>query len=269
MEQQNSPLANNVEWNMRRSSSSPADVYNPRIDSTLRTGRGMFLVLETLINSQNLRKTFTSEFYSPMMTSQNGNSCRMRFFYFINGEPVTITNTHLDIFIRFANKRTVEATSILNLKLNIRGDLQQRWNFAVVQFQSQAQPFQFVFRGALGTNLSRVAVDDISFDPSGCLASTVKPLGPTTPQPVTSKTDVTTITPVTVTSLPKKLRQKPNDSPAGPKIAAGILVPLFVILSVIGAYFGYQRYQKKKRDDDTQHITMSMKNIQEEEIDLN
>lgn len=251
------PMGINVEWNIRRGQYS--DLFDPKIDNTLRTGYGRFLALETLRYSRNLKQTFTSEFYSPMMTSQNQNACRMRFFYFINGEPVTISKTNLNIYVRFANKRTVEPTSILLVKLNIQGDLQQRWNFATAQFTS-TQPFQFVFRGVLGTNFSRLAIDDISFDPSGCLASTVNPLTPTTSQPVTSATGQTgTGAPVTITPLPGVRRQPPRSN--GGKVAAAIIVPLFVVLGVIGAFFAYQKYQKRARGDE--HITLSMKNIQE------
>ena len=251
------PLGINVEWNIRRG--RYGDTFEPLIDNTLRTGSGHYLALETLLS--NLKQTFTSEFYSPMMTStSNGNACRMRFFYFINGEPVTISATHLDIYIRYANKRTAEPKSILNLRLNINGDLQQRWNFVATQFTSTA-PFQFVFRGVLGTNRSRIAVDDISFDPSGCQASVVNPVTPTTTgQPVTGQSGWTDGTPVTVTPKPGVHRQSPHSNTGG-KVAAGILIPLLLVLGAIGGYFAYQKYQNRPRGDE--HITLSMKNIQE------
>lgn len=252
------PLQNNVKWGIRKGQGS--DLFDPNIDNTLRTGNGGYLSLDYTYDKK-LTQTFTSEFYSPMMTSQNQNSCRMRFFYFINGEPPTIQKTTLDIYIRFANKRTVELKSILLLKLNLKDDLQQRWNFATVQFTSTT-PFQFVFRGHLGTDFARIAIDDISFDPSGCLASSVTPLGPpTTPQPVTTQTGRTgTGNPVTVTPSPAIRHQQKPEGGNGGKIAAAILVPLFVILGLIGAFFAYQRYQKRARGDE--HITLSMKGIQ-------
>lgn len=253
------PLQNNVKWGLRKGQGS--DLFDPNIDNTLRTGNGGYLSLDYTYDKK-LTQTFTSEFYSPMMTSQNQNSCRMRFFYFINGEPPTIQKTTLDIYIRFANKRTVELKSILLLKLNLKDDLQQRWNFATVQFTSTT-PFQFVFRGHLGTDFARIAIDDISFDPSGCLASSVNPLGPTTLPPVTAATGQTGVTgaPVTVTSSPNIHRQQPNKSNGG-KVAAAIIVPLFVVLAVIGAFFAYTKYQKRPRGDE--HITLSMKGIQED-----
>src|SRR5699024_8247298 len=126
-----------------------------------------------------MQMTYTAEFYSPMMTSQNQQSCRMRFFYFINGEPVSISATHLDIYIRYANKLTPESQPIKRISLNIQGDMQQRWNKAVTSFQS-TQPFQFVYRGVLGTNASLIAVDDISFEYSGCATSQTQHLTTTT-----------------------------------------------------------------------------------------
>lgn len=251
------PLSNNVEWRLRKGVGS--DLFDPDIDSTLRTGNGKYLSLGFNFD-RKLKQTFTSEFYSPMMTSQNQNACRMRFFYFIDGELATIAKTDLNIYIRYASKRTLEP-SILRLRLNLQADLQQRWNFAAVQFTS-TQPFQFVFRGVLGTDFSRIAIDDISFDPSGCLASAVTPLGPpTTPHPVTQTTGNQTNTPATPATPSPDIRHpaKPEGSNGG-KIAAAILVPLFVILGVLGAFFAYQRYQKRTRSDE--HITLSMKAIQ-------
>ncbi len=269
MEANNRLLDINVQWSVRRGRSG--DLFEPKIDNTLRTGSGQYLALEKLASfGQKLKQTFTSEFYSPMMTSKV-NACRMRFFYFINGEPETISATHLEIFIRYANKRTAEPKSILKLHLNISGDLQQRWNFAAAQFTSTA-PFQFVFRGVLGTNRSRIAVDDISFDPSGCQASAVSPVTPTTStttttgQPVTGQSRVTdgTTPPVTMTPKPGVGHRQSPDGNTGGKIAAGILIPLFVILGAIGGYFAYQKYQKSRARGD-EHITLSMRNIQEKE----
>ena len=58
-------------------------------------------------------------------------------------------------------------------------------------------------------------------------------------------------------------RQSP-DGNIGGKIAAGILIPLFVILGAIGGYFAHQKYQKSRARGD-EHITLSMRNIQEKE----
>ena len=149
------------------------NVFLTIFPSNRRSRYGQFVALETkpnLTSNATTNATNTAQFYSPMMTSQAGKHCKMRFFYFINGEPISIEATTLDISIRYASKREVESKPILRLSLNIQGDLQQRWNKAVTSFQSTA-PFQFVFRGVLGTNASRIAVDDLSFDPSGCVNS--------------------------------------------------------------------------------------------------
>lgn len=175
-------------------------------------GNGKYLALESVrtFGQQKVPMTNTASFYSPMMTSQNGQNCRMRLFYFINGEPLNISKSHLDIYIQYANKLQPESQPVSSLSINIQSDLQQRWLKAVVPVQS-AQPFQFVFRGYLGTNLSRIAVDDISYD-LNCATSSVQPLT-TTPRPTaaTNPGGVTGFTdghPVTFTNMPTIGRQK-------------------------------------------------------------
>lgn len=210
--------------------------------------------------------TYTSDFYSPMLTSQQ--NCRMRFFYFINGEPASIYKTVLRIYIRYASKLQPESLPITQISLNVQGDLQQMWNKAVTQFQS-TQPFQFVFRGTLGTNLSRIAIDDISFD-QNCASSSILPLTTTTPSPTSSvggntgKTGATDGPPVTFTNLPTINRQKDKGSSGG-KVAAGVLIPLFLVFAAIGAYFGYRKYQQHQRTDE--NISLSMKGIVEDQDD--
>jgi len=220
------------------------------------------LANKKIFGNHPVKLTYTSEFYSQMMTSTGLQSCRMRFFYFINGEPVTISSTHLDIYIRFANKLTVEPQRIARVQLNIQGDLQQRWNKAVVPFQS-TQPFQFVFRGYLGTNASRIAVDDISFDNNNCAASSVQPLTPTPPPVPTTPSPAPTNSGNNPTPTPKPgLNNDKSSSGKGGKVAAGILIPLFIVFGAIAAFFGYKKYQKSQRGND--NIALTMKGIQED-----
>ena len=170
------------------------------------------MALETkpnLSSNTTVKATNTGQLYSPMMTSQAGKHCQMRFFYFINGEPISIAATHLDIYIRYASKLEIQSKPILRLRLNIQGDLQQRWNKAVSSFQSTA-PFQFVFRGVLGTSASRIAVDDLSFDPSGCVSSQAKPMT-TTVKPSVTTNSMTQGPTTTATSAPI-VDRKPSKS---------------------------------------------------------
>ena len=51
----------------------------------------------------------------------------------------------------------------------------------------------------------------------------------------------------------------------GGKVAAGILIPLFLVFGVIGAFFGYRKYQQSQRGDD--NIALSMRGIQEDTDD--
>src|SRR5699024_10684828 len=146
-------LLSNVLWSLKKA--SYADLFEPQIDHTRRDSYGRYMALEPLPNADYLKQTYTADFFSPMMSSQNQQACRMRFFFFINGEPATISATHLDIYIRLASKMTIEPQPITRLRLNIQGDLQQRWNMAVANYQS-TKPFQFVFRGVIGTNQSRI-----------------------------------------------------------------------------------------------------------------
>ena len=172
----------------------------------------MALVPKPLYNGGKQYKTTNEAAFTTAMftSSSSGDGCRMRFFYFINGEPVNISASQLLIYIRFAYKATKEATPLATLRLNINGDLQQRWNKAVVAFTSPTSPFQFVFSGHLGSSASRMAVYDISYD-TNCVYSRVPPFA--------DATTTTTIAPsstVKQTSVPsstpssKVNREKPH-----------------------------------------------------------
>lgn len=135
--------------------------------------------------------------------------CRLRFYLFINGPPATVSSSKLQIYVRYARKKTKEVVSLIDVHLNARGDLQQKWNAFVVQFNS-ADPFQFVFTGLLADNATAMAVDDITYS-TNCLPSKVNRATTTVLPPVT----VTSHPPTLTTQGPSKYHQKPADSTKG------------------------------------------------------
>ena len=167
-----------------------------------RSKRGQYLGLEPKISLKyNLTKT-EAEFYTPMLTTQTQNACRMRFFYFIHGESATINQVQLKIFIRKANKIIKDENPLKTISISPQTNGEQRWNKIVIEYQS-TEPFQFVFHGKLVQNISRVAIDDITYD-SNCYPSNTKPLTTTTAKlkTTTTTTKTTTIHKVTTTGKP-------------------------------------------------------------------
>lgn len=168
-------------------------------------------------NITTLSTNNEASFYSPMWTSSSRKHCRMRFFFFINGAPENITQTTLKICIRYASKFTRSAIPIQSIKLDVKGDLQQRWIKSVVEYDSAEDPFQFVFVGHLGDSTARIAVDDVTYD-TNCIPSQVARVtsAPTTiftQQPASSQSN--SITPKTLTtSKPVVIskKQEPNKS---------------------------------------------------------
>src|SRR5699024_11073414 len=104
---------------------------------------------------------------------------------FIDGEPVKIMFTDLQVYVWLSSKLKPEPVALQKLSIGIREDMQQRWNKAVIGYTS-TEPFRFVFRGFIGTSAARIAVDDLSFD-SNCVASSVQPLTTTTTAPSTTR----------------------------------------------------------------------------------
>lgn len=135
--------------------------------------------------------------------------CRLRFYFFINGPPATVSSSKLQIFVRYARKKTKEAISLADLQLNAKEDLQQKWSSFVVQLNS-ADPFQFVFTGLLADNATAIAVDDITYN-TNCLPSKVSRVTTTVLPPVTVSDQPSTVT----TQEPAKHYQKPSNSSKG------------------------------------------------------
>ena len=199
--------------------------------------------------------TNMASFYGPMMTTVAfKKQCQLRFFYFIDDEPVKAAFTELRIFAWYASNLTHEPVAIRTLSIGIREDLQQRWNKAVVGFSS-LEPFRFVFRGFLGSKQARLSVDDISYS-SGCVQSSAKPItGSTTVQ--ASQTTQTNKALFSTTPEPLKKRRPGHSGRGG--IVAAILVPVLLIGGIALGYFGYRHYQMSRRTDE--NFSLSMKGI--------
>lgn len=120
------------------------------------------------------------------MTSQPGQSCQVRYFYYINAPPLNVPNTHLQVSIRYADELEAEKKPITWARVDMQTAMEQRWNKATTLFSSSNRPFQFVFSGILDSTLARIAVDDITYD-TDCVPSLVKPRT-TTPIPPTTAT---------------------------------------------------------------------------------
>lgn len=187
------------------------------------------------------------------MTTIPNQLCHLRFFYFINDDPVKAAFTELRIFVWHASKSTQSPTAIGKFDIGMKEDLQQRWNKGIVSFQS-AEPFRFVFRGFLGSKSARLSVDDITFN-SNCILSTAKPFAnSTTLAPATQSVQ-------TNPSLVTTIRPFKNDNPKHDKggIIAAILTPIFLIAGIVLGYYGYRRYQAARRTDE--NFSLSMRGI--------
>lgn len=160
-----------------------------------------------------------------MWTSSGQGACRMRFFYFFDGPLAKVgSSSRLQVYVWYARKDAPEGSPILDVKLNAQlGDLQQRWNGAVASFASPAadQPFQFVFIGQLAdTNVTALAVDDLTADPN-CLPSSATRLPKTTTTTaVVVQTTMTTkssnvVFPTTTTAKIPLVKREPGKGPLG------------------------------------------------------
>jgi len=108
-----------------------------------------------------------SEFYLPLLRTFPATNCRMRFFYYFNvNSSLSVSGTKLEVFIRYADKSERESAPIRSISLSSTSDdVTQRWIKSTADFVS-IRPFQFVFRAYLSTTQSRIALDDITFDPN-------------------------------------------------------------------------------------------------------
>ena len=178
--------------------------------SRRRSETGHFIGLEPKRYGHH-KNTNTADFYSPMVTSRPGQQCRLRFFYFIHGEPVKVMFTDLRLYVWYASKLAPEKTPLTKISIGIREDMQQRWNKAVVPLSS-TEPFRVVFRGFIGTTASRIAIDDITFD-SNCVASSVLPMTTTTTAP--SSPSAQTNNPNRNTTPSPQVNRRPNHGSKG------------------------------------------------------
>lgn len=204
-----------------------------------------------------------------MLTSANGQTCALRFFYYMFGSQIG----SLSVYVRYVDTTITPKTTALVIK----GDQGQQWLRAVLT-NSDQRPFQFVIEGQLGSGpLSDIAIDDISFS-DGCRPYN-RALPTTSPKSTTKGSHVTGIggktsptpTPTDSNNLGhsngsgKKSKGKHLNNnllimlivihyplKAGP-IAAGVLVPVLIIGAILGFLF-YRRY-KKREDEDRVGIT--------------
>lgn len=108
-------------------------------------------------------------FYTRMVTSTNGKGCAVRFFYYTDGELLNVTKITLNVHARLVTSLDMDNKPIVQLI----GNTAQAWTRAVVRYQS-ITPFQFVFNAHQMDTRSKLAIDDISFDPDSCAMSTAK-----------------------------------------------------------------------------------------------
>lgn len=111
----------------------------------------------------------------------------------------------------YARKDVPESNPILELKLNVQGDLQQRWNAAVATFTS-TEPFQFVFLGQLADNVTALAIDDITYEPNCSPSDVRREPNTTTVQTITTSDALETTLPTTKSPLNIK---KPSNRALG------------------------------------------------------
>src|SRR5699024_1841295 len=98
-----------------------------------RSKTGHFFALQTAGSGSTVGLSY-GDFYSPMWyTASKESSCKVRFFYFINGPPETVRKTKLQLYVRYATKAVLETSPIAEVSLGSAEELQQRWNMAVVK----------------------------------------------------------------------------------------------------------------------------------------
>jgi hypothetical protein len=143
----------------------------------LKINRGTFLVLKGGNVKNNYGKK--TKFVTHVVTSTPGQTCAMRFFYYMFGSQIG----SLSVTIRYTD---LNIKSTVN-PLVITGNKGQQWLRSIYQVNDQ-RPFQFIIEGQVGNGpLSDIAIDDVSFS-QGCLPSNAKPPVVT---PATSGTGVT------------------------------------------------------------------------------
>lgn len=191
-------------------------------------------------------------FYTRMLTSANGKSCSMRFYYYTDGEPINVTRITLNIHARLVTNKEMDSRPLLQ----VAGNMRQAWSKVVVRYQSTT-PFQFAFNAHQMDTRSRLAVDDISFDPNTCAPSTAtrQKFSTTTTPP--SKQPTSNSGHRTSTSTPPSISKPNKHHGPGGAIAAGILVPLLLVLGAIGGYYGYRRYRRLNSHGENMALSFS------------
>ena len=159
------------------------------------------MLLDTY-NPFNLGKK--SRFVTPMINSANGQTCALRFFYYMFGSGMG----SLSAYVRYSD-RSIKSTVT---PLVVNGDKGQQWIRGIVSNRDK-RPFQFVIEGQLGlTTLSEVAIDDLTMS-SGCRLYGSNQTSHTTTSSVTTNkqsSHSTTTTPVQSTSTRHSTKWTPT-----------------------------------------------------------
>jgi hypothetical protein len=165
----------------------------PITDHTFRRMNvGSFLSLSGLPQDYGKK----SRLITPMVKSNVGQTCALRFFYYMFGDNLQMGS--LTVYLRYADPSITTKTVLFTKS----GNSGQQWLRAIVPTPEQ-RPFQFVIEGQVGKgNEADIAIDDVSFS-EGCIKSNQLAITITTGKPITSpKTDSPVVTGQPVTGGP-------------------------------------------------------------------
>ena len=97
-----------------------------------------------------------------------------------------ISMERLEVYVQELTDDMKNSTGSLISKLFLRGqyDQQQRWNKQVILHKSH-RPFQFIIRGILNYEKTRIAIDDLSYG-LYCIHQTIPTNPPPTIGPITT-----------------------------------------------------------------------------------
>ena len=95
--------------------------------------------------------------YSPMMYSDGGDPCMVRFFYYNNGYYNTDTKNVLTVYAQYADEDEGESGALFTSK-----EYLVTWNKESALFKSK-KPFRFVFNGVINDPKGSISLDDISY----------------------------------------------------------------------------------------------------------
>ncbi|KAH9417832.1 hypothetical protein DERP_013092 [Dermatophagoides pteronyssinus] len=209
--------------------------YEPLIDNTQRNGNGNYFLL--VPKPEWNQPLIHADFYTPIFRTQttntndlNDNSCHFRFFWYMHSDFDKISMERLEVYVQELTDDMKNSTGSLISKLFLRGqyDQQQRWNKQVILHKSH-RPFQFIIRGILNYEKTRIAIDDLSYG-LYCIHQTI----PTNPPP--------TIGPIT-TGNPPYIHNNHHHHGAW----AAIMVPILLIIGIAFGFYGYRRSNGQNR----------------------